>query len=499
MLKAHHGPDVALADASGAGVLTPFARRAMLAEERRAALSNLRLISALAAVMVPCFVALDYYVYPELLPRFVLLRVLCTAGILILFALTCTRFGKRYFRGFTIALPLIPAVFISIMIFETRDPATPYYAGLTLCVVAIGFLFHWTYREALVVSAAVLLLYLAASAPALAHGMASRTAAGAVNNIFFLIAKGIVIVAGSVAHHRYRVREFMVRERLRQEKNQLRQQRKTLQRTLRDLKATEGQLIQSEKMASLGLLGAGVIHEIGNPLNYSNQALFMLRKQLPQDAKTPQVEEALSDMQEGYDRISEIVRELRDFSQKTTGIDIDYQLAESINAAVRMLRKEIEESGTRVVLDLDEDLRIEAVRNQVTQVLINLIHNAIQAMAKSCDEENREVRVTSRQVGDEAVVSVRDNGPGIECQSLRRVFDPFFTTKEPGEGTGLGLSICYRIVEAHGGRIEVESESGSFTEFTVRLPLPKERSVEPVPAEATTQLLPHSHEQQAFV
>jgi len=491
MAKAHHSPDAAITDPQLVGELSPFGHRAMLAEERRAAISSLRLISVLAAVMVPCFVILDIFAYPELVQRFVFLRILCTVGILVLFGLVHTRLAKRYFRVFTVLLPLIPATFIAIMVYETRDPGTPYYAGLSLCIVAIGFLFHWTYREALVVSVAVLLLYLFASSPSYLYGMSTRTAAGVVNNMFFLLAKGVVIVAGSAAHYRYRVREFKVRERLRHEKNHLRKQRQTLESTLNELQATEGQLIQSEKMASLGLLGAGVIHEIGNPLNYSNQALFLLRRTLPPEAKTPQIEETLDDMQESYDRINDIVKELRDFSQKSHEIDIDYEVSDSIASAVRMLRQEIEESGVRVELDLQPNLRIEAVKNQITQVLINLVHNAVHALEKSEKSDGREIRIQSFASDRLAQIVVRDNGPGIQHDSLKKIFDPFFTTKDPGVGTGLGLSICYRIIEAHSGEISVQSEPGVYSQFTVKLPLSRQEFASQGPNSDDFVAFPH--------
>jgi len=453
--------------------LSEFGWRLMQAEQRKATLGNLRLICVLAAIMVPVFVVLDYFAYPEHVRLFLGLRLLCTTFILGLLVLLESGLGKRFYRTFTVALPLIPAFFISVMIYFSRDPGTPYYAGLTLCIVAIGFLFHWTYQEAFVVSASVLSMYLVACSPAIISGMDSKTAAGFINNCIFLSAKGVVVVSGSLAHHGFLVREFMVRDRLRQQKISLRARTEELTRTLRELEKTEDELIQSEKMASLGQLSAGVIHEIGNPLNYSNQALFLLRKRLRDYPDDVAVQEALDDTQESIDRIKEIVRELRDFSHKSSEVRIDYPIEESIQVALRMLGKEIENSDTAVSVDIDPELRVEGVKNQVSQVFINLVHNSLQAMEKGSSLEPNRIDISAWREEGLVKVGVRDNGPGICQDTVAHIFDPFFTTKEVGEGTGLGLSICYRIVEAHNGAIKVDSELGCYTQFTVAFPAPE--------------------------
>ena len=152
---------------------------------------------------------------------------------------------------FAVVLPLVPSLFVCITVFVTKDPATEYYAGLSLCIVAIGFLFHWTYREALVVSLSVLFLYLGACYPAIANGMTERVAVGLFSNLIFLLATGAVVVTGSLAHHRIRVEELKGREKLRQKKIALRMNALQLRTTLRDLEETESQLIQTGKNASL--------------------------------------------------------------------------------------------------------------------------------------------------------------------------------------------------------------------------------------------------------
>ena len=448
--------------------LTAFASKVMQAEERRATLSNQKLISFLIIFMVPTFSVLDYFVYPEHFARFLLLRILCTASALGLFLLIRSKLGKRCYRTFTVVLPLIPAFFISLMIYYSWDPGTPYYAGLTLVIVAIGFVFHWTFREALIAVGMVGLMYLTASVPAVFGGMDVRTSANFVNNCIFLAAQGIVIVLGCLAHQRLRISEFAARDRLRRQRSVLRQQRSQLQKALRDLKETERQLIQSEKMASLGQLCAGVIHEIGNPLNYSNQALYLLRKQLKGHELGPLVPDAIDDIQDSIERMKVIVSELREFSHKSGEATAPFEPMDAVQVALRMLGKELELAGIELSIDFAPGLRVSGVKNQIAQVMINLIQNSIQSMDP--DKPEKRIEITGRRVGGMVQLSVRDNGRGIEPDALQRIFDPFYTTKEVGQGTGLGLSICFRIVEAHGGTLRAESVPGESTVFVASLP-----------------------------
>mgnify|MGYP005713293889 FL=1 len=120
---------------------------------------------------------------------------------------------------------------------------------------------------------------------------------------------------------------------------------------------------------------------------------------------------------------------------------------------------------------MSEEIRIVGAKNQITQVLINLIHNAIQATGKVEQKQKNIIEIRASADDEQAFITIRDNGPGIEPENLSRIFDPFFTTKEVGHGMGLGLSICYRIVESHNGQITVDSDPGEFTEFLISLPL----------------------------
>ncbi len=452
--------------------LSPFVWKMMHVDERRVTTKNQKLIMMLIVVLVPMFSILDFFAYPEFFTEFLYLRLSCVLCTLLCYAGSQTEIGKRFYRASTVLLPLIPAFFISLMIMVSRDPATPYYAGLTLCIVAIGFVFHWTYIEALFSVVSIAGMYFLASSPGLLLGMDSRTAAGFVNNCIFISATGVVIVLGCLAHHRFRVQNYQVRDRFRRQQVMLQKQQEEMKNTLSELRQTENELIQSEKMASLGQLSAGVIHEIGNPLNYSNQALFLLRKLLRDHEEGSHVREAIDDIQYSFDSMKTIVSELREFSHKSSEIRMDFKFIDSVNVAMRMLGKEISDSKVEIDVQIDPALRIDAVKNQITQVIVNLLHNSIQALASVENSKgDGSIRIFGRTAEENVELTILDNGPGIDPEHCKQLFDPFFTTKQPGEGTGLGLSICYRIIESHGGKISVCSEPGKFTKFVISLPI----------------------------
>ena len=474
--------------------LSAFGKKRLLAENRQKVINSVRALSYMAAVVIPLFAILDFFMYPEHFVEFLMLRFVCVGCVLgALFMCAKTRFGKRFYRMFTVIIPLIPAFFIALMIFLSGDVHTTYYVGMVLCLVVIGFVSHWTCTEALIASALVILFYFVAIFPAIFSGVDTRGAIYLLSNCIFAVAYGAVITIGTYLHQRIRMNEFVSREKVRQQQIKLENKHNELARTMVELRDTEHQLIQSEKMASLGQLSAGVIHEIGNPLNYSNQAVFLLRKLLRSDNPNGRVIEAIDDIQDSIDRMKEIVRELREFSHKTGENNIEHSLADSVRVALRMLGKEIETSEMTVMTEVSEEIRIVGAKNQITQVLINLIHNAIQATGKVEQEQKNIIEIRASADDEQAFITVRDNGPGIEPENLSRIFDPFFTTKEVGHGTGLGLSICYRIVESHNGQITVDSNPGEFTEFLISLPL-AQASAGTAPHHANPTLIKYGQE-----
>jgi signal transduction histidine kinase len=253
---------------------------------------------------------------------------------------------------------------------------------------------------------------------------------------------------------------------------ELARQNQVLEATIEQLKETEVQLVHSEKLASLGRMSAGIIHEINNPLNFAKTALYVLRimtESLGGNEKK-EFREVLEDMAEGINRISGIVSDLRTFTQPHLTQLERVPVIDVVNSALRLLSNEWE-SKVSIEKEIPEDQIIWANRNQMTQVMVNLLQNALQALAKKYSCENvATIWVQGLEEDGESVIVVRDNGEGIASENLQKIFDPFFTTKDVGEGMGLGLSICYRIIKQHGGRIQVWSEQGKYSEFRLYFP-----------------------------
>jgi signal transduction histidine kinase len=262
---------------------------------------------------------------------------------------------------------------------------------------------------------------------------------------------------------------------------ELARQNQILEATIEQLKETEVQLVHSEKLASLGRMSAGIIHEINNPLNFAKTALYVLRimtESLNGNEKK-EFREVLEDMGEGINRISSIVSDLRTFTQPHLTQLEKVSVSEVVNSALRLLSNELE-TKVRVEKEIPEHQTIWANRNQITQVMVNLLQNALHALEKKhCSERGATIWIRGIEENGESLIIVRDNGEGIASEDLQKIFDPFFTTKDVGEGMGLGLSICYRIMKQHGGRIQVESERGTYAEFTLHF---SQRPTDSMPA-----------------
>jgi signal transduction histidine kinase len=282
---------------------------------------------------------------------------------------------------------------------------------------------------------------------------------------------------------------------------EIRGARDAAEATLRELKLAQANLIQAEKMASLGQLTAGIAHEIKNPLNFvnnfatlSNELLDELREiaapalaTLDGDARA-ELNETMAMLSGNLDKIAEhgrradgIVKSMLAHSRGSSGerqsVDLNALAEEALNLAYHGARAQDQTFNITLNRDFAAGIApIEVAPQDVTRVLLNLIGNGFHAAHKRMKDGGDvgfrpALTVATRELGDAVEVRVRDNGTGIPPENRDKLFQPFFTTKPTGEGTGLGLSISYDIVtQQHGGTITVESEVGAFTEFTVRLP-----------------------------
>ena len=238
-------------------------------------------------------------------------------------------------------------------------------------------------------------------------------------------------------------------------------------------KQLEQQLVQSDRLAALGTMAAGVAHEVNNPLAYLMLNLEWIARKLPSVGQDPSSLEGLTAMldeaRQGAQRVSTIVRELRSFSRADGETRTRVDLAAVVQSGIKIAGHEIRHKA-RIVTSFEPARPVWANEARLEQVVINLLLNAAQAMPETRAERN-EIRVSVRSDGEQrAVLEVFDNGDGIALDVLPRIFDPFFTTKPVGVGTGLGLSICHGIVTSLGGHIGAYSEPGEGTTFRVVLP-----------------------------
>ncbi len=253
-----------------------------------------------------------------------------------------------------------------------------------------------------------------------------------------------------------------------------------------ELRALHEQLAQSEKLASLGQIAAGIVHELNNPLSaIAAYSEYLWRK--AERAGDPAADDLqrLRRIHEASDRILRFSRELVAYARPSSGVAAPVSLHDVIEQAVGFCEHALAQSGARVAREFAERLpAVEGVAAELIQVFVNLVTNACHAMP----EGRGLLSIRTSHEGGAVSVAVADNGHGIEPALLPRVFDPFFTTKLAGQGTGLGLSIVRHIVARHGGRVAVESEPGQGTRFSLSLPVREPAALAPAdPAAATAE------------
>jgi signal transduction histidine kinase len=242
-----------------------------------------------------------------------------------------------------------------------------------------------------------------------------------------------------------------------------------LKETLKNLWETQSKLIQAEKMASLGVLTAGVAHEINNPLNYIMGAYEGIKNFLQEDSGNLQqghVPALLDALKTGLDRVQNIVKSLNQFSRDSKIETEECKINLIIDNCLTILHYKIKD---RIEVEKNYQQVAASVKGNVGnlhQVFLNILTNAIQAI-----EGNGSITISIVKVNDNIVTAIRDTGVGIQKDNLSKITDPFFTTKAPGQGTGLGLSIAYKIIKAHGGTIEFKSEVDQGTTTRVILPV----------------------------
>ncbi|MGK2864128.1 MAG: ATP-binding protein [Chitinophagaceae bacterium] len=271
-----------------------------------------------------------------------------------------------------------------------------------------------------------------------------------------------------------------------------------LNTTVADLKAAQEQLIQAEKMASLGQLTAGIAHEINNPINFVTANIQPLKDDLADilkvidrydkvikkkgiekdfqevesfkqdsriDLTMSEVNNLLKGIEDGAKRTSEIVKGLRNFSRLDQNVFRKASLNECIESTLTLLQSTYK-NRIEIVKQMGDLPEVDCFPGQINQVLMNILSNAVQAIPASGT-----IFIKTWQVNDMVKISIKDTGTGMTNEVRKKIFDPFFTTKEVGKGTGLGLAISFGIIQKHNGEIEVFSKPGDGTEFIIRIPV----------------------------
>ena len=265
-----------------------------------------------------------------------------------------------------------------------------------------------------------------------------------------------------------------------------------IQHAYTELKSTQAQLIQSEKMASLGELTAGIAHEIENPLNFvnnfsevSNELIGEMKEELSK-GNTQEANEIADELKQNLEKINHhgkradaIVKGMLQHSRASSGqrelTDINALCDEYLRLAYHGIRAKEKSFNAKLETDLDPSLgKINIIPQDIGRVILNLINNAFYAVNEKAKQNipayEPTVTVATKRISNGTVISVADNGNGIPQNIRDKIFQPFFTTKPTGQGTGLGLSLSYDIIKAHGGEIKVETKEGQGSEFIIQLP-----------------------------
>jgi C4-dicarboxylate-specific signal transduction histidine kinase len=275
--------------------------------------------------------------------------------------------------------------------------------------------------------------------------------------------------------------------------SELRHQKEQVESTLVDLKSTQAQLIQSEKMASLGELTAGIAHEIQNPLNFVNNfsevntELIEEMKEEIEKGNFEQVKIIAKDIKENEEKINHhgkradaIVKGMLQHSRNSSGTkeptDINVVADEYLRLAYHGLRAKDKSFNATMKTDFDSTIgTINIVSQDVGRVILNLITNAFYAVTEKKKQASAEyeptVTISTKKINNKVEIKVKDNGNGIPEKALDKIFQPFFTTKPTGQGTGLGLSLSYDIIKAHNGELKVKTKEKEGTVFIILLPV----------------------------
>jgi two-component system sensor histidine kinase PhcS len=421
---------------------------------------NSRVACLMAIALVLAGVGLDGNFYPAHANEFLVLRLAASAVIACVLLSYQGAWGKRNIKILTYFWICIPQIMVAWMIYKTDGEASIYFVGLTFVLSGMASFLPLSFWEAVFFGALTLLVYCAACALREGHIQDAHAFLGKSIFIVFYALIGLVV---AVYNERWRWLSFSLKREI-QEKNV------ALHKTNQALAEIKGHMMQQEKMAALGTLSAGLLHEVNNPVNYSLMALNMSLMDAAV-VRSPDLQESLGDAKEGMQRVQNIVSDLKTFAYQKPGEESMgriFLFEKALQSALRLTGFELK--GIAVMVDMPMDTHVRGDEPALIGVLINLLGNAALALHKSGVAAPR-IEVRAQHLAERLEVTVRDNGTGILPEHLERVFEPFFTTRDVGKGLGLGLSVSYAIIQRHGGSLRVSSAYGVWTEFALDLGL----------------------------
>lgn len=404
---------------------------------------------------------LDYEMYPDHLKEFFAARLFVSALTLLILLVILTKRGQPHVRSLTLLWLALPQLMIGWMIAVTEGSASIYFVGMQLAFFAGGLIVPVNHFEGLGYGLFTVIVYILAC---YFHSGGIQDFGQFATNLLFLSFAAIISAGAIFFAELGRMRMFSLQEKVTAQND-------ALQKTNTALAEVKGQLIQREKMAALGTLSAGLLHEVNNPVNYSLMAINMALMD-PAAAQSAELKESLSDAREGMQRVQNIVSDLKTFAYQKAGDDSQrmFLLEKAIQSALRLTSFELK--GVEITLALPQDTHVLGDEPAIIGVLINLLSNAALALKRAAPGQPRIVLSGEHRDG-RLWLTVRDNGTGIAPEHIGRVLEPFFTTRDVGAGLGLGLSVSYGIIQRHGGTLSVTSEFGAWTEFAFDLAAPQ--------------------------
>lgn len=418
-----------------------------------------RITCVTTIVLVLAGAGLDHVFYPANVREFGWARVGGAVLIGLVLLSYSYSWGRANLRPLTYFWLCVPQAMICWMIYRTDGEQSIYFVGLTFALSGIGFFLPLSVVEALAFGTVTLVAYTLGCA--LREGGIQNLNEW-LGNMTFIGFYAIICVVISVYSEKWRWMSFQL-------KAEVQRKNFELHETNEALAQVKGQLIQQEKMAALGTLSAGLLHEVNNPVNYSLMALNMALLE-PEVAKSATLKESITDAREGMQRVQSIVTDLKTFAYQKPGEGQNriFLMEKAIRSALRLTGFELK--GVETVLDLPLDTHVLGDEPALIGVMINLLNNAGLALRNRAAAAPR-INITARRQAGRLHVAVRDNGIGIKPEHLSRVFEPFFTTRDVGQGLGLGLSMSYSIIQRHGSTLTVASDEGVWTEFSFDLAL----------------------------